>query len=309
MEFQAPKNFTKNFIPEFLRKIEKTFYWKNKLVPNINIDLSNIKKIDILGLLIIYKYIDFTYTHFCFKKPNLQVESYIEDAWNEYEFDKLIKAYISNKEVTELPFKQFKIKVEEKFIIAPQALLRNSTYTNEYLTNEFIPKIEQYYNKDSKTTDLIFSCFSEILLNFWEHAVLDTKSVIIADGNKDKIEIACADTGIGIISNLDTIFKDKINPIEYLSKSVQKGVTSKPNSNHMGFGLWLVNELVKLNNGRLHLYSEGYFYFNDYGKIKTGPCSYWPGTIIYVNLNLKNPKTLSELLSSTINKNLKINFT
>ena len=70
-----------------------------------------------------------------------------------------------------------------------------------------------------------------------------------------------------------------------LSKCVQRGVTSKPNSNHMGFGLWLVNELITLNNGRLHLYSQGHYYFNDFGKIKKGLCAFWPGTIIYLNIN------------------------
>lgn len=309
MVIQAPKYLTKNFIPEFLRKIEKTFDWKNKLVPNVQIDLSSIQEADILGLLIIYKYIDFTYTHYCFKKPNLHIDNYINDTWAKYEFDTLIQAYISNKEVTDKPFKEFKIKLEDNFIIAPQALLRNSNYTNEYLQNEFIPKIGQYYNNEKKVTDLIFSCFSEILLNFWEHAVQDTKSVIIADGNKSKIEIACADTGIGIISNLNNFFEGSCKKSELLSKSVQKGVTSKPNSNHMGFGLWLVNELVKLNNGRLHLYSEGYFYYNDFGKIKIGSCPYWPGTIIYINLNLNNPKTLSDLLSLNVDSDLKINFT
>lgn len=309
MVIQAPKYVTKNFIPEFLRKVEKTFDWKNKLVPNVQIDLSSIQEIDILGLLIIYKYIDFTYTHYCFKKPNLQIDKYINETWSKYEFDTLIQAYISNKEVTDKPFKEFKIKLENKFIIAPQALLRNSNYTNEYLQNQFIPKITEYYNNDQKVTDLIFSCFSEILLNFWEHAVQDTKSVIIADGNQSKIEIACADTGIGIISNLNNFLKDSCKQSELLSKAVQKGITSKPNSNHMGFGLWLVNELVKLNNGRLHLYSQGYFYYNDFGKIKSGPCPFWPGTIIYINLNLNNPKTLSDLLPLSVSNELKINFT
>lgn len=309
MVIQAPKYLTKNFIPEFLRKVEKTFDWKNKLVPNIQIDLSQIKEADILGLLIIYKYIDFTYTHYCFKKPNLHIDSYINDTWAKYEFDTLILAYISNKEVTDKPFKEFKIKLEDKFIIAPQALLRNSNYSKEYLQNEFIPKITEYYNSKQKVTDLIFSCFSEILLNFWEHAVQDTKSVIIADGNQSRIEIACADTGIGIISNLNNFFENSCKESDLLSKAVQKGVTSKPNSNHMGFGLWLVNELVKLNNGRLHLYSQGYFYYNDFGKIKSEPCSFWPGTIIYINLNLNNPQTLSDLLPLSVPNELKINFT
>jgi hypothetical protein len=309
MKIHAPKYLTKNTIPEFLKKVEKTFYWKDRLVPNIDIDLSAIQEADILGLLIIFKYIDYTHTYFCFKKPKLSVGQYIEETWSKYEFDPLIAAYISNKEVTDKPFKEFKIKLEDKFIIAPQALLRDSNYTNEYLQNEFIPKLSKYYDDEKKVTDLIFSCFSEVLLNFWEHAVQDTKSIIIADGNRSKIEIACADTGVGIVSSLGNYFGMKYKKSDLLGKSVQRGITSKPNSNHMGFGLWLVNELVKLNNGRLHLYSQGYYYCNDFGKIRSGSCSYWPGTIIYLNLNLSKPKTLSDLLPSDFPSELKINFT
>ena len=306
MEFQAPKNFTKNFVMEFLRKVEKTFKWKNKEMPGIGIDLSIIQKIDVLGLLIIYKYIDYTSTHKCFLKPTLWVGEYINSIWSQYEFDQLIQAYLTNNE-TDKPFKELKITFSDRFILAPQALLRNSNYSNEYLKKEFIPKIESYYKDNPKITDLIFSCFSEILLNFWEHAVDDTRSIIIADGNPDVIDIACADTGIGIISSLRSIYKTTKDS-EMLSKAVERGVTSKPNTNHMGFGLWLINELVKVNKGRLQIYSEGYFYYNNYGKIKTGKCPYWPGTIIYVNLNLKNPKTFVDLNIAPIKK-LKINFT
>ena len=307
MIIQAPKNFTKNFVMDFLRKVEITFTWKNKAMKDVGIDLSTIQHIDILGLLIIYKYIDYTSSHRCFYEPKLWVDRYINEIWSQYEFDQLIQAYLNNKE-TDKPFKELRVTLDDRFIIAPQALLRNSNYSNEYLKKEFIPKIEKYYKDKPKVTDLIFSCFSEVLLNFWEHAVSDTRSIIIADGNPSVIDIACADTGIGIVSSLRSVLKTT-KESELLSKAVERGITSKPNTNHMGFGLWLVNELVKLNNGRLHLYSEGYYYYNNYGKIKYGTCPYWPGTIIYINLNLKNPKTLSDLLSLNSPNQLKINFT
>lgn len=307
MTIQAPKNLTKNFVMEFLRKVEKTFEWNGKEVKDIEIDLSKIQTIDILGLLIIYKYIDYTSTHKCFYEPRLWVGKYITSIWSKYEFDQLIQAYLNNNR-TDKAFKELKVTFDDRFIIAPQALLRNSNYSNEYLKKEFIPKIEEYYKNKSKVTDLIFSCFSEILLNFWEHAVDDTRSIIIADGNPFVIDIACADTGIGIVSSLKEIL-NTTKESELLSKAVEKGITSKPNTNHMGFGLWLVNELVKLNNGRLHLYSEGYYYQNNYGKVKSGSCPYWPRTIIFINLNLKNPKTLSDLLPLNAENELKINFT
>lgn len=307
ISIQAPKRLTKNYVIEFLRKFEHTFFWNNKLVPNFQIDLSKIKEIDILGLLIIYKYIDYTHSNSCFKKPNLLVDEYIDNTWKKYDFEDLINAYISNKDTSEIELKKLKIKSEERFIIAPQALLRHSNYTKESLQKEFIPKIEAYYSKNTKKSDLIFSCFSEVLLNFWEHAVDDTKSIIVADGNKDKIEIACADTGNGIYNNLRRCIDEKVKNDKILVQSVKRGVTSKPDTNHMGYGLWIINELVNLNKGKLHLYSQGYFFFNNHGKINYGKCPYWPGSIIYINLDLKSAKSIADL-NLLLTNSLKINF-
>ena len=306
ISIKAPKRVTKNNIQEFILKFGHTFNWKKKMVPNQLIDLSEIEEIDILGLLIIYKYIDFTYANYCFKKPELKVDKYLLETWDKYAFRDLIESYIHNENKSDRPFKKLKITSNDRFIIAPQALLRESKFTNENIQKAFIPKIESYYKKNSKKTDVIFSCFSEIILNFWEHAVLDTKSIIIADGNNDKIEIACADTGNGLFSNLRGVLDSKIKDDAILEKSVTKGVTSKPNTFHMGYGLWIVNQLVTANMGKLHLYSEGYFYQNNYGKIKKGRSPFWPGTIIYVNLSLKKPKSLADL--DLISSKIKINF-
>ena len=47
--------------------------------------------------------------------------------------------------------------------------------------------------------------------------------------------------------------------------------------------------------GELHIYSEGAYYINHQGKIKRGECSYWKGTIIYVNLPFNSKKALVEM--------------
>ena len=69
-----------------------------------------------------------------------------------------------------------------------------------------------------------------------------------------------------------------------------------------------VNELVTMNKGRLHLYSEGAYLHNDYGKIKTDLCAYWKGTIIYINLPLNNPKTLKNIDCDEDDVSIKINY-
>lgn len=313
MRFAAPKYFNHNYIEEFLQTSSPAFDLKDQLLPNVVFDLSKIKEISIVGLLLIYKFIDFTYQNNCFKKPNLATDTIIDEAWKKYEFESLIYKYISNKDVTEQAYKDFKIKIEKNFIIAPQPLLRSNKFSKDSLKNDFIPKLNKYYKEDEKTVLMLFNCLSEILLNFWEHATDDNRSIIIADGNLAKIEIACADNGKGIISTLKqnprfSSLKDEI----LIRKCIERGVTSKEKTNHMGYGLWIINEITSKVKGRFYIFSEGYFLKNDFGKVKTGKCSYWKGTIVYLYLPLNNPVSISDLyenLESVINlKNIKIQF-
>nr|WP_315419954.1 ATP-binding protein [uncultured Pedobacter sp.] len=313
MNFSAPKYFNHNYIEDFLETSSSIFSMRNKLVPNVNMRLAHIQEITIVGLLLIYKFIDFTYQNNCFRKPNLITGKIIEEAWKKYEFETLINKYISNKDVTEQAYKDFKIQVQENFIIAPQPLLRSSNFSRESLKNNFLPKLNQYYKDDEKTVLMLFNCLSEVLLNFWEHAIEDNRSILIADGNLQKIEIACADNGTGVISSL------KQNPRfsglrddRLLQKSVERGVTSKEKTNHMGYGLWIINEIVNQIQGKFYIYSEGYYLKNDYGKTKTGKCAYWKGTIVYLHLPLGNPVSISDLYNNDNQlqslKELKINF-
>lgn len=306
----VPPHFNANSVDEFLKKTEYVFINPSK-IDKLTINLKPLKNISIVGLLLIYKFMDYTSQKAKMADGYVLTNDVITKAWDDYQFNELINAYIKRSIATEKDYKDFKVSVKDNLIIAPQALLRDTNYTNTYLRDEFLPKLSHYYSFDEKIAELIFTCISEILLNFWEHAVDDTKSIILADGTKDKIEIACADTGDGIISNLEPFFPQLAkNKEEILAKSLERGVTSKKGTYHMGYGLWLVNELVNLNRGKLHLYSQGYFYRNDFGKIKMGKTGYWPGSIIYVNLNLKKPMTLSDIDASDVGdlSDLKINF-
>lgn len=296
MIFKAPKTFKANDILTFLSEVEKAFALKDKMQPDVIFDLTKVKQANILGILLMYKFIDYTYNNNCFRKPEIAVNEYVELIWHKYGFWDLINLYVSNKDETYKGYKNLKVKIEANFIIAPQPLLRNDNYSNEVLKNKFLPKIQDYYSHDKRVVSMIFQCLSEVLLNFWQHAVADTKSILIADGNKSNIEIACADTGNGIISTLGQSFSTtSMSKTEIISKSVEKGVTSKKMTDHMGYGLWILNEITSLTGGRLHLYSQGAHYQNNYGTVQKGTCGYWQGTIVYISLPLKNPKTLSDI--------------
>lgn len=309
--FEFPKYVKPNNCTELLKNLEGAFGMENKSVPEVKINLRKLEKTSLLGVLINYKFIEYTYKNYCFKKAELIVNDYVMSEWERYGFTELFNLYISNKDITEKWYKKLNVKVDDRFIIAPQALLRDNNYSQTFLNTNFLPKIEEYYSGNEKAVSMIFLCLSEILLNFWEHAIDDTNSILVAEGNINHIEIACADTGNGIITTLEKTLDKKINtkPLKIL-EAVKKNVTSKKNTNHMGYGLYILNEIATRAKGRFHIYSEGAYYTNDFGTIKNNNCGYWKGTIIYLSLPLSKPITLSDIEDCEQGKlkEIKINF-
>lgn len=312
-ELVYPKRMTLNFALNIIAKSEFIFYSKNKQIKDQVICVKNVQEANIFGLLIIYKVIEFAVNNGCFNGGKLRYNNYMQKMWEQYNFFDLMNAFfVENFEEKNISkeIKGLDVQSRNNCIIAPQPLLRDDVYSDQYLKTKFLPKIREYYKESDKAILMILTCFSEIVLNFWEHAKEDNKSIMIADGNKNTIEIACADTGDGIISTLSNSFSKDTKKEDILEKALEKKITSKRLTNHMGFGLFVINEIVKAVNGKLALFSEGYYYEYNGGKIIKGRCGYWKGTIIYLSLPLKTPKTLIDL-TSMVEKNhekLKINF-
>ena len=264
IKYDFPKIVTPNDCISLLSEFDNIFDLGNQMVPNVIMDLSRVKKISLLGILINYKIIEYTYKNYCFEKAELSVNDYIREQWEKYGFTELLNSFISNRDITQNKYKKLKIKFEDSFFIAPQALLRSTDFSKESLKTNFLPKIEEYYDDDEDIVAMIFLCLSEILLNFWEHAIDDTNSILVAEGNRSHIEIGCADTGRGIITTLGDVLGDNVKTdVDIIQKSVERDVTSKKKSNHMGYGLWVLNQITKKTGGRLHIYSEGTFFKNE----------------------------------------------
>lgn len=307
----APKHFTTTSLISFIQDCEEIFSLGNMKEKGFLLDLSKVSQVSMLTVLVIYKLIEYTFMNQCFERPAIKYDNPIKEALKKYGFTELILTYMADRKAAELEYKRLKVSVGENFIIAPQALLRNDKYSVESLNRNYLPIIEKYYQKSDKMVSMIFLVFSEILLNFWEHAIEDTKSIIVANGNRQNIEIACADTGDGIISTLGrSLTSQSMAPESILLKAVEKGVTSKRLSNHMGYGLWILDEITTRTKGRMHIYSEGAYYYNEFGKKKYGKCGYWQGTIIYLSLPLDNPITLCdiEMGNKNVNADIKINW-
>src|SRR5690606_4931870 len=239
-EIKIPEILNASNILPFLRNVSIIFSFENQHLSNYAMNISKLKKINVLGMLLIYKIIEFSVEKNCFRLPQIYFEDFMEEKWHEYDFIPLINSYIAQKD-TSKNLKNLTVQMTDKFILAPQPLLRESNFTNNYLKTKFLPKINEYYQGKNKVISMISTCFSEILLNFWEHAVDDTKSIMIAEGNNSYMEIACADTGNGILSTLKNNPKyQKFQNEKLILHSTFKNITSKENTYHMGYGLWII---------------------------------------------------------------------
>ena len=190
--------------------------------------------------------------------PTINIEESAFGAYAKVGFGELFRK-VSNFQInSRLKYKEF-----DGFFIAP-INLNVKDYDN--VNNMLCKKINEYYNNPDKAFALL-TCITEIASNFHEHSKDEQDSILVARGNKNEIEIACADTGVGVVTSLmkseryRTILS-KANGYDILAKALEKGVTSKDNSNHMGYGLWLVESIVGELGGELHIYSERAHYIN-----------------------------------------------
>lgn len=315
MKIEFPRNFiNNNCILGFLSEAKILFHTEQKFVLDVVYDCSKIKRMSILGVLLFYKAVDYAYRNNCFRNPTIKGNVlFLESAWAHYGFLEYLKAYIESKLGTQIN-EYLKFEIQDTFVIAPQPLSRKEhKRVNEILQKEFTPILNKFYKDDSKIVDMIFGCVSEIIGNFWEHAADNNSSLLVAEGNREYIEISCADTGRGIISTMRSSKRYKASSTsEYLlRKALTRGVTSKPLSNHMGYGLWIINQIATLTKGKFFVYSEGVYYGNDAGKEFIKECDFWKGTIVYLKLPLDNPVSASQIIEKELVKgesDLLLNF-
>lgn len=305
---KVPSRMTINYEDEIIRKLNCIYDYAQKLRSFFALEFIDVKEIDLLGLLILYKFLEYSVLNKCFNNPyllNFDSNKVISNRVSYFGFSELLDE-LKNSKDSDKQYKNLQINVAKDFIIAPMALLKE-TNSSDYLNTEYAKRIESYYI-DEKTNTMIFTVFSEIFLNFWAHASGDNKSIIVAHGNQNYVEIACADTGQGIIKSITEAYPN-CKREKALQMALIKGVTSKKNTNHMGYGLWLINEIVEKTKGKILLQSEEYCYENNQGKTRFRQTPCWHGTIVYVKLFLSNPVTIDDIEQKNKElKTLKINF-
>jgi len=258
---------------------------------------------------------EFTFSNSRFLSPTFQTDIYFEKFITKYGFEDLLSSIVKglSENKRNKIFSSLDVKSGENFIIAPYPMNREKIMSYVDFQKRYIDKITEYY-KGSSATEMIFPCISEILLNFWEHATKDNQSILVAEGNKNKIEIACADTGEGILGTMikgrPYLTKGK-NDIEILELAMKKDITSKINTNHMGRGLWVLNEFAKKTNGTFYVFSQGVGLCTKFGRTTYFKSGFWPGSIIYINLPLNNIVTMNDVLREDLSliPSIKLNLT
>lgn len=299
MKLEPPKFFGIKKIEDFLSLSEFIFRIENKQQRDFVLDLSKMKSISLIGQLLLYKFISYTAENHCFYQPKISIQKEQVQLFERYGFYEIIKAYIytpQKKAQIIKSYKKIKFIHEDGLLIAPQRLLRIENGMKDELENNLFLSLKSFY--DNSTAYTITSvCMGELLSNFWSHATNDSGTVMVAYCKKNYFEVCFADNGNGIISTLrDSHIQYKhLSNKDILKKSIEKGVTSKPHSNHMGLGLFLIQNICKYNTGEMKIISEGYSLeiINSQEKLKE--ISYWRGTIVYLKLTLDKIVNLFEI--------------
>ena len=317
MKITVPKSFGIDHVDEFLQEAQVIFRIENKLIPGFIFDLSKIKQVGLIGQLLIYKFISYTAENHCFLSPTIlsSEEQWIEKKLKEYGFYDIIMAYVNKdnrKKILDsykgLLFKEL-TKEKTRVLIAPQRLLRDEADIRDLLEQKLFSDLYDFYGRNT-ASKIATTCIGELLTNFWAHATIDSGTVMVAMGNKYFIEICIADNGLGIVSTLakaDAKYS-KMSFSVVLEKALEKGVTSKPKTSHMGLGLFLIKEIVKANNGRMLIFTEGVYADIRPKKVHIGPTGYWKGTIVYIRLDFSKPTSLEEIPSLQPSGRLCINW-
>lgn len=311
----APKFFTGGGgIDSFLIKSSFCFGKCNARESNFILDVQKIKRISLLGQLLLYKYVSFTAEHGCFDSPKIKGldSNYLQSELRNSGFYDLIKIYINNpndKNALVKSYNQLKVINQADILIAPQKLLRESIDERPRRENQYLSEVYSFYSKYGNKGRTIGFCIAELLSNFWAHATEDTGTIMVVKGNSHSIEICFADTGDGIINNLrkSSDSYSTMSDKDLLLKALEKRVTSKPNSDHAGLGLYLIKTIVSHSKDSvLQIFCNSISYkLRGNAKQKVTTSGYWKGTITYLRFtvsNIASMNSISELRNDLYNR-------
>ena len=308
--FWAPKNIEVNSITSFVRVFNFVFAMSGKEKPNYHLAFGKVERCDVTGVLLLYKLLEYSVSKQCFFSPthDIAYNDYLKACISEFGFLDLIKSLMNNPNDVDLrPYKKLKISSDKKVLIAPIALIRDdSVHSLDIIKNQYVPVITGFY-EDEKVEQMILGVFTEVMHNFWAHAIADDKSIIVGYGTKQFFSIVCCDNGAGIDGTMRDRYRNKDSKA-LVKRAMDNGVTSKENTSHMGYGLWYINKVVTETRGSLTIVSNDVLYRNDFGKISVSNGPFWKGCIISIKLPLAHPVTIKDIDTNVPQQIVKVNF-
>jgi len=103
-----------------------------------------------------------------------------------------------------------------------------------------------------------------------------------------ELKLTVVDFGVGIPSNVRMFFKhdaraQSLSAASCLKWAFQRGTTTKPNGTSRGMGLDLLKEFVKLNKGKIEIFShEGYAIIDSKREEFLNRSTFFEGTLINI---------------------------
>lgn len=298
--FPISNKLVVNNLYEVINKFSFIFKYEGRYLRNVEIDAWNLSKIDLIGILLFYKVTEFVYKKNCFANPGIvyKDDGVLKKSLVKYGFsDRILRFFTVNDSIGKMP--DFEIQFEGEVVIAPAALVREKRNTKDkfdYKILEALDKLYEGYPDPMKSS--LLQCSTEISSNFYNHAIEDLDTIILARATTGSFEIACIDNGSGIVKTFDNNVTNIDDRLEILKSSFKKGVTSKPDSNHMGYGLWLLDSIVKKYDGHLLVVTDGLKYEVRRNKIQAMSFPFWKGTLVYLKLPIREDMDLAKILDN-----------
>lgn len=288
-----PEKVEAKYITTVVRLLNDFYRYDNAQLPRFSLHFENVKKIDVLGILIIYKFLEYSIIKNCFLNPTTVNIEAINVHVKEFGFESLIASCYNEQKKMEEAYAKLRSRISDNFLVSP-IIIFSGLENRDKIENNCFETINKFYGAGS-VSDMIFMVISELIGNFYSHSNDQSRSIIVAYGTKNYVEIACADAGVGIVESLKPRCLSKDNRF-IMRKAFEKGVSSKPMSDHMGYGLWMINETVGRNSGYMIAYSQDAYYERKGKSVTCVSAPLWKGTIVYLRLNTANPVNVKDII-------------
>lgn len=173
-----------------------------------------------------------------------------------------------------------------------------------YLQNMWLGR--DWVHVSKKLRNSIAGTMWEVYTNAFEHS--KSPIGIVSCGQHypylNELKLTVVDFGLGIPSTVRWFKKKSDIPASKTLKwAFQPGTTTKPNGISRGAGLDLLKNFIKINNGRLEIFSQdGYALIDEHQETYTDRRTFFEGTLI--NITLKCDESYYHFASEEVDRPL-----